>query len=463
MAVELIVLGLSHRTAPVAMRESLAIDPTEAETFVKGLLNLPAVGEATVVSTCNRVEIYAATTDRGAAFDAMRSHLAGRLAGDAATLGELDVHLYRRAGTAAIHHLFRVASSLDSLVVGEPQILGQVKDAYDLAARAGSAGVLLGDCFSRAFRIARRVRRDTEIARQSVSVSSVAVELARQVFDGFEGRRVLLIGAGKMADLAGRALKAQGASVAVTNRTRARAEEFGQRLGFAVEPFEELDKAIGRADIVITSTGARQPILSKADLTRIQKARRNRALVIVDIAVPRDVQAGASEVPGVYLWDIDDLQKEAASGLAGRREEAEKAEVIVEEEVSRYLQSQRGRGVAPTIAALRSRFLSVAKLEADKTLAQVPDADDRTRKAIERLAESIAAKLLHNPQVVLKKEAAGDMADVLTGAVAQLFDLPVLDQPDQPTLRHSTPTNQAAASLDEAAPSDSDPLAQAKP
>jgi len=452
MATELIMLGLSHRTAPVAMREALAVDPALSEEFVKLLVTLPAIGEATIVSTCNRVEIYAGTTDRVAAFDALKGHLAGRLPADGGVLGDLETHLYRRAGRAAIHHLFRVASSLDSLVVGEPQILGQVKEAYDLASRAGSAGVLLGDCFPRAFRVARRIRRDTEIAKQTVSVSSVAVELARQVFDGFEGRRVLLIGAGEMADLAGRALKDQGATVAVTNRTFARAEEFGQRLGFAVERFEELDQAIGRADIVITSTGARQPILTRVDLERIQKQRRNRSLVIVDIAVPRDVQAGASQVPGVYLWDIDDLQKEAASGMAGRREEAEKAEIIVEEELSRYLVVQSGRGVAPTIAALRAHFLSVAKAETDKTLAMVPQADDRTRKAIERLAETIAVKLLHNPQVVLKKEAAGDMADVLTGAVAQLFDLPPLGATE--------PTNQAAPPGDPAA---IDPQDQAKP
>lgn len=422
------------------MRECLAVDPNEAEGFVKTLVALPGIGEATVVSTCNRVEIYAGATDRVAAFDALRTYLAGRLPPEAGGVGELETHLYRRAGRAAVHHLFRVASSLDSLVVGEPQILGQVKDAYDLATKSGSAGPLLGDCFPRAFRIARRVRRDTEIARQSVSVSSVAVDLARQVFAGFEGRRVLLIGAGKMADLAGRALKAQGATVAVTNRTRARAEEFGQRLGFAVEPFEELDQAIGRADIVISSTGARQPILTHAALARIQKTRRNRSLVIVDIAVPRDVEAGASAIPGVYLWDIDDLQKEAAAALSGRRQEAEKAEQIVEDEVLRYLQTQRGRGVAPTISALRSRFLSVAAAEADKALSQVPEADERTRKAITRLAESIAAKLLHNPQVVLKKEAAGDMADVLTSALAQLFDLPaVAPEPPESSDEPSNP------------------------
>lgn len=424
MSSELIVLGLSHRTAPVAMRESLAVDPADAEGFVQTLRRLPGVGEATIISTCNRVEIYAATADRVSAFDALRGFLAQRLPGAGSGVGELETHLYRRAGRAAVHHLFRVASSLDSLVVGEPQILGQVKDAYDLATRTGSAGPMLSDCFTRAFRIARRIRRDTGIAKQSVSVSSVAVELARQVFAGFEGRRVLLVGAGKMADLAGRALKAQGATVAVTNRTRARADEFGARLGFEVEAFEALHQSIERADIVISSTGARQPILSAADVAKIQKARRNRALVIVDIAVPRDVDAGAGRVNGVFLWDIDDLQKEAASALAGRREEAEKAEQIVEEEVVRYFQAQHSRGVAPTIAALRSRFASVAKAEVERALSNVPASDERTRKIIERMADSIVNKLLHNPQVVLKKEAANEMGEALTAAVVQLFDLP---------------------------------------
>lgn len=450
MSKELIVLGLSHRTAPVAMRECLAVDPADTESFVQGLVALPAVGEATIISTCNRVEIYAATDDRVSAFEALRRFLADRLPAEAGGPGELEAHLYRRAGRAAVHHLFRVASSLDSLVVGEPQILGQVKDAFDLATRTGTAGPLLGDCFSRAFRIARKVRRDTGIARQSVSVSSVAVDLARQVFAGFENRRVLLIGAGKMADLAGRALKAQGAVVAVTNRTRARAEEFAQRLGFEVEPYEDLHQAVGRADIVITSTGARQPILMKADVARIQKARRNRALVMVDIAVPRDVDAEAGSVAGVFLWDIDDLQKEAAAALAGRREEAEKAEQLVEEELLRYLQAQHSRGVAPTISALRARFSSVARAEVERALSQLPEADERTRRTIERLADGLVNKLLHGPQVVLKKEAANELGEALTAAVVQLFDLPPpsvapvedRDEPADPSTR--TPSDPAA-------------------
>ncbi|MCG5056222.1 MAG: glutamyl-tRNA reductase [Myxococcales bacterium] len=426
MGSELIVLGISHRTAPVAVRECLAVDPADAEGFIKNLSARPGVGEVAFISTCNRVEIYAAVQDRVTAFSSLRDLLVERLPPDAGGLGELETHLYRRAGRAAVHHLFRVASSLDSLVVGEPQILGQVKDAFDLANRAGVAGPTLVDCFTRAFRIARRIRRDTGIARQSVSVSSVAVDLARQVFAGFEGRQVLLVGAGKMADLAGRALKAQGARVAVTNRTRARAEDFANRHGFAVEDYAQLEAAIGRADIVITSTGARQPILGRDAVARIQKTRRSRSLVLVDIAVPRDVDPAAADVPGVYLWDIDDLQKEAATALAGRREEAEKAEQLVEEEVLRYLQVQRGRGVAPTITALRNRFQSVAQAEAEKALAGLPGADERTRRAIERLATGLANKLLHAPQVVLKKEASGEVGEMLAAAVAQLFELPAV-------------------------------------
>jgi glutamyl-tRNA reductase len=423
---ELIVLGLSHRTAPLAIRERLAVDGAELETVLREVVSAPDVREATIVSTCNRVEVYAVARDAeaaDAALDAIAAKLAHRVSDvDGA---ELAPHLYRRAGRDAILHLFRVAASLDSLVVGEPQILGQIKDAFDAAMRAGVAGPLLGSCFPRAFRIARRIRRETEIGRQATSVSSVAVELAREVFDGFQGRRVLLIGAGKMADLAARALKAQGASVAVANRTRARAEELAARLGCEIEDFAALEAALGRADVVITSTGARQPIIDRALIVRVQKARKHHRLVVVDIAVPRDVAADAGNVDGVFLWDIDDLQKVAQDHLAGRRSEADKAEALVRDEVERFWQARR-RSVGPTIAALRARFMSVANAEAERVIGKLGGLDDRGKREVQRMAEAIAAKLLHTPQVVLSKQAAGEDGEALLAATQRLFELPVV-------------------------------------
>jgi glutamyl-tRNA reductase len=429
--VELVVIGLSHQTAPVEVRERLAVIPAEIEAHLQTLLKLPGVTEVALVSTCNRVEVYAASSDARAALGALRDHLHGGLAGSRSTGAgndpELDRHLYERVGREAIHHLFRVAASLDSLVVGEPQILGQIKDAYDLALRARTAGQVLGSAFPWAFRVARKVRRDTAIARQPVSVSSVAVDLARQVWSGFEGRRVLVVGAGKMSDLATRALRASGATVAVTNRTAARAEELAQRLGCSVEPFGDLEGALGRADIVITSTGARQPILGLALLERVQKARRRRPLVLIDIAVPRDVDPAVDSLEGIYRWDIDNLQKVVAQNLEGRQQEADRAEALVDDELARCLAARRGHAIGPTITALRSRYLGVARAEAEKVAAGWQGLDDRSRRALSSMAEAIVNKLLHAPQVALKKSAASDDGETLLAAAHTLFDLPVVE------------------------------------
>jgi glutamyl-tRNA reductase len=423
--VELVIIGLSHQTAPLDVRERLAVIPAELEARLGELVRLPGVVEAALLSTCNRVEIYVAATDERGALSALRGHLraalsAPELPGDGTAL---DRHLYERAGREAVHHLFRVASSLDSLVVGEPQILGQLKEAYDVAVRARTVGRVLGFMFPRAFRIARKVRRDTAIARQPVSVSSVAVELARQVWSGFEGRRVLLVGAGKMSDLAARALRAHGASVTVTNRTAARAEELASRLGCDVAAFEDLERALVAADIVITSTGARTPVLGVALLERVQRARRRRPLVLIDIAVPRDVDPSVDGIAGIIRWDIDNLQKVVSSNLEDRRQEADRAEALVEEELVSCLAAHRGHAVGPTIMALRARYLGVARAEADKALAALPGCDERTRKALSALAESIAAKLLHPPQVAIKTAAGADDGEALVAAAYRLFDL----------------------------------------
>jgi glutamyl-tRNA reductase len=426
---DLVVIGLSHQTAPVEVRERLAVIPGEIENHLQQLVRLPGVTEALLVSTCNRVEVYAAASDPRAALEALRDHLHGGLAGSR-TGGpdpEIDRHLYERVGREAVHHLFRVAASLDSLVVGEPQILGQIKEAFDLAMKARTAGRLLGSAFPGAFRVARKVRRDTAIARQPVSVSSVAVELARQVWSGFEGRRVLVVGAGKMSDLATRALRASGATVAVTNRTAARAEELAQRLGCSVEPWSDLEGALGRTDIVITSTGAREPVLGLALLERVQKARRRRSLVLIDIAVPRDVDPAVDAIEGIYRWDIDNLQKVVAQNLQDRRQEADRAEALVDQELTRHLAARRGNAVGPTITALRSRSLGIARAEAEKTIASLQGLDDRSKRALSMMAESIVNKLLHAPQVALKKSGASDDGEALLAAAHALFDLPPVE------------------------------------
>jgi glutamyl-tRNA reductase len=422
-AIDVIVLGVSHRTAPVAVREKVTVAEEMLEPTLKAVCALPGIREAAMLCTCNRVEIYAVATDREAALRSIGSDLATRA--DVAE-AELEPHLYTRADSEAVHHLFRVASSLDSLVVGEPQILGQVKTTHDVAIRSGTAGPILNLCFSRAFRVARRVRRETAIARNPVSVSSVAVDLARQVFGGFEGRRVLIVGAGKMSDLAARALRGQGAVLTVTNRTQSRAEELAARMGAQVHPFEDLVGAMTAADIVLASTGAREPVLTRALVSKAQKARRGRPLFLIDIAVPRDVEPSCAELQGVYLADIDDLQKVAATHRDGRRGEADQAESIVEQELARFVESFKGRQIGPTVTALRSRVLTLVKGEAEKLVSGMGHLAERDKRAILDFAENVAKKLLHAPQMALKKDTSGDGVPLVT-AVQRLFDLTIVE------------------------------------
>ncbi len=425
--IDFLVMGLSHRTAPLVVRERLAVGPDQVAETVRALARLPSVREAALLSTCNRVEVYVASPDPDAAIAALRQDLAERAG---ITDSDLGPHLYVRVDVDAVHHLFRVAASLDSQVVGEPQILGQVKQAHDVAVTAGAAGPVLGACFTGAFRIARRVRRETEIARNPVSLSSVAIDYARRIFEGFVDRTVLLVGAGKMADLAARALRGQGAELLITNRTAARADELAARIGGRVHAFDDLEGALVRADIVIASTGARQPLLTRALVARAQRKRRGRPLFLIDIAVPRDVEAGCAEISDVFVADIDDLQKQADDHREERRGEADRAESMVEGEVARFLEAYRGRRVGPTITALRAHVLAVARAEAERVLsgAGLALAGERERRAMLDLAEGIAKKLLHVPQVVLKKGGADPIdGAALVASVQRLFELEVAD------------------------------------
>ncbi len=344
-AIDLLVLGVSHRTAPVAVRERLAVVPEAMESVLAALTALPSIREAALLSTCNRVEIYAAVDRDG---DRAAQSLGDALARHAGvTLLELGAHLYERRDADAVLHLFRVAASLDSLVLGEPQILGQTKQAHETARRAGSAGPVLNACFQSAFRVARRVRRETEIARNPVSISSVAIDLARQVFGGFAGREVLVVGAGKMSELAARTLHAHGATLTVTNRTRTRADELGVRFGASVRDWSDLAGALGSADIVIASTGAQRPVLDAGDAEAGPAGpARPPALPARHRGAARR-GAGGGKLDGIYLADIDNLQKVAAEHRDERQNEAGEAEAIVAQELDRFLKAWRGRQLAP--------------------------------------------------------------------------------------------------------------------
>jgi glutamyl-tRNA reductase len=420
--IDLVVLGVSHRTAPVALREKLTVPAEQLESTLLELKTLPGVREVALLSTCNRVELYAVTSDADAALRAMSVDLARR----AGMLeAEIEPHLYTRVEREGIKHLFRVAASLDSLVVGEPQILGQVKTTFDAAARVGTAGPVLNGCAQGASRAARLVRSKTEIARNPVSVSSVAVEVAHNFFGDFHGKHVLVVGAGKMSDLAARALRSRGATLTVTNRTRARAEELAKRFGAAVHDMEDLAGALAKCDIVIASTGAPRPVLTRDLLARVQKARRGRLIFLIDIAMPRDVEPSVTEIEGVYVADIDDLQKQAALHLEGRQSEAAEAEAIVESEVTRFLQAFSGRQLGPTVTALRGHFIGLAHAEIDKFLAGNAHLPEKDRNAVRAFVDGFTKKLLHAPQLALKKDAGEALS--LVDAVRRLFDLQPAD------------------------------------
>ncbi|HEV7556211.1 MAG TPA: glutamyl-tRNA reductase, partial [Kofleriaceae bacterium] len=363
---ELFVVGVSWRTAKVAVREKLAFRDDELEPTLKAMLGQLPVTEALLVSTCNRVEVYGVSHAGVDATGAVRKFLATQRGLEPGAVADV---LYDHRGSAAIRHVFRVASALDSLVLGEAQILGQLKDAYSVAGTAGTSGPLLKRCLERAFGAAKRVRTETAIARGAANVSTVAVGLATRVFEKLAGKSVLVIGAGKMSTLAARHLYASGAThIVVTNRSPAKAEALAAEIDGIAKPWDELEALLAHADVVISSTGAREPILTPKLVKRVMKARKWRSIVVIDIAVPRDADPDIADLDGVYLFDIDNLEGMVAANLAERAKAAEHAVRIVEHEAAQYEHWLRTQGVVPTIKALRERFAQVADAELQKTL-----------------------------------------------------------------------------------------------
>jgi glutamyl-tRNA reductase len=433
---EVFVVGISWRTAPVAVREKLAFREEELASTLKLLTTELPVAEALLVSTCNRVEVYGvAKPGATGTASSVRKFLAEQKGLKPADVADV---LYDHAGGAAVRHVFRVASALDSLVLGEAQILGQLKDAYAVAGTAGTSGPVLGRCLERAFGVAKRVRSETGIARGAANVSTVAVDLAARVLGSLAGKSVLVIGAGKMSTLAARHLHGQGAShIVVTNRSPEKAEKLAAEIDGIAKPWAELEALLGDADVVISSTGAREPILTRAMAKKVMKARRYRSIVLIDIAVPRDVEPEVHELDGVYVYDIDDLERVVAANLADRAKAAEQAGKIVEHEAGQFEHWMRSQGVVPTIRALREKFAQVADAEVQKTLdalARKEHSPAQQRDAIQRLVQLVVNKLLHQPTAALR-EAPPDEAELRAQVLCELFGL----DPDE-NLRESQPT-----------------------
>lgn len=417
---EIVLLGLNHKTAPLELREKLSF-PTE-EDLRKGLLLLKTspVEEGVILSTCNRVELYVvlgAYTDRRGLLEGVLSRMKG------VPREEFSSCLYYKEGEEAVRHLFSVASSLDSMVVGEPQILGQLKEAYGLAKEIGTVGFLLNRLFQRAFFVGKRVRRETLIGDGAVSVSFVAVELAKRIFGDLKGKRVLVIGAGEMCELAAKHLKAAGAGeIFVTNRTWQRALELARQIQGQAVPFEGFREMLKDVDVVISSTGAPSFILKKEDLSRILKARRGAPLFLIDLAVPRDIDPEVHKLDDVYLYDIDDLEGIALENAKERLQEASKALQIVEEEVKKFSDWYTSLEVVPTIKELKAWAEAIRKREME----QVPyefKSDPVLREAMERLSERVVNKLLHPVFCFLKKGALNGNAKRHAELVRWLFGL----------------------------------------
>ncbi len=413
---DFVVVGLSHRTAPVEVRERLAVAPERLQQELREIAANGRLDEALLISTCNRVELYATSANPIAASQVAKDALARRL--PEATSHDV---LYQERGVDVVRHVFRVASSLDSLVVGEPQILGQVKEAFDAAKGAGTMGTLLGRCFTHAFATAKRVRSETGIAEGTVSVSSIGCELAKKIFGNLEGRRTLLLGAGEMGESAARSLRQTGTNLHVINRSEDRAKALADSCGGRAVPYERLTMELADADVVIASTASPKFILTPELMKAVVRTRRHRPLFIIDIAVPRDVDPRVGNMDNVFVYDVDDLQQVAEENLAVRAREAALAEQIVEEELDAFLSWRRSLELAPTIVALRKRFGDIADEELRRTLPRFEGMSDSDRAVLEAMGRSMVNKLLHQPMTQLKAGAGEPDGALLIDAVRRLF------------------------------------------
>jgi glutamyl-tRNA reductase len=419
----LLLIGINHKTAPIEVRERVAISREELPGATRALAEVPGVTECMIVSTCNRVEILAAVDapNANSPTDGLTSFLHRHFGLDPALLAP---HLYEHRDQEAVRHLFRVAASLDSMVVGEPQILGQVKDAFAVARASGTVGGHLEHLLQGAFAAAKKVRSETEIGSNSVSIASVAVELARKIFGSLQGRTVFLVGAGKMSELAARHLVQQGAgAILVTNRTLERARRMAETFQGQVIPFGQLYEAASQADIVISSTGAPHAIFRREHGQEFLRRRRNRPMFFIDIAVPRDVDPEMGKLEGIFVYDIDDLQQVAAAHMAERSREATDAEALIEGEVERFHQRQLTVNVAPAIVALQHQAEEIRQAELKHAHARLGSLSAEQLAAVEALTRGLVNKFLHLPMQALKQAAREHDAARLE-ALCETWSLP---------------------------------------
>ena len=419
---ELFVLGLNHDTASIDLRERLFFPERELPKALDVLGEVPELAERMILTTCNRVEVYGVA--EGPLSQTVESVVACLGRHRSLDPAQFDGAFYTHAAAAAARHVFRVASSLESMVLGEPQILGQVKSAYSIARAEQSTGIVLNNLLEQAFHVAKRVRTETAIASEPVSIASVAVDLARKIFGDLAGRTVLILGAGEMAELALRHLMDDGVqSILVANRTYERAVALAEQFRGRAVTYDSFQQEMLNADIVISATSAPHLILKKEDVQKIIQERRHRPIFLIDIADPRDIDAACNEVDNVYLYNIDDLQSVATANQKERQREAERAVPIVEREVELFLAWLRGLDVVPTIVSLRNRMEEIREAELRKAMSRLGDLTPAQRETITSLTTAMVNKILHQPMSELRRRAVHQDGHLYSTVLRRLFGL----------------------------------------
>ncbi|OEU44563.1 MAG: glutamyl-tRNA reductase [Desulfobacterales bacterium S7086C20] len=417
----IVAIGLNHKTAPVEVRERLAFSKEDTEKVLEAMQQNAYVDEIALFSTCNRVEFLVTTPDPANAVEAVKDFMAEF---KTTPRHVFESALYVRSGDDATKHIFCVASSLDSMVVGEPQILGQLKESYAEACDHGTCGVILNRLMHRSFSVAKRVRTETGIGDHAVSISYAAVELGRKIFAELDDKAVLLLGAGEMAELAVEHLVNNRARpIFVANRTFERGVELAERFGGTAIRFEEIRDYLKEVDIVISSTGAQQYVLVRDDFKGLMRARKNRPLFFIDIAVPRDIDPEINRVSNVYVYDIDDLKNAIQENIDERKQAAVKGERIVDAAVIQFRNWFQGLEVVPTIVGLREKMEQIRQKELKKTFGSLDSLSDEDRAAIDTLTAALVNKILHNPTVFLKKNANKDKKSIYLEITRKLFNL----------------------------------------
>ncbi|ATX81185.1 glutamyl-tRNA reductase [Mariprofundus ferrinatatus] len=432
-------IGLNHKTAPVELRERLAVQESDIAEILQQRIKHPAIREAALLSTCNRVEMTVVTHDPDAAIAAVHEWFAEK-----AQMGMEQVceHLYSYTTDEAIRHLFCVASGLDSLVLGEPQILGQVKNSYEHALTSATAGHVLHRLYQSTFAAAKRARSETGIGKQAVNISSCAVELARHIFGDLAGKTVLLMGAGEMAELAARHLRGNGCSdILVANRTLERAQNLAMEFEGHALTLDQLPDYLDAADIVLSSTGASTFVLLPETVKTAMKKRRGRPMFLVDIAVPRDIDPRIGDIDGAYLYDIDDLQQVVQGNVEHRQQEAELAREIIEEEAITFLSWLKSLESVPLIRTIQQQMELRRQEEMEKALRYLKDFDDAQIDAVERFSKALMKRYMHPTLQTLKSLPDDIEGDLLMGAAKRLFDL----ESTSPTLLHTKGKNEQSS------------------